>query len=132
MARILVVEDEEALCRAYRRVLEREGHSVYLYWSAEDALDEVEYAEPFDVALVDVNLPGMTGYDFVRRARRLDGFERTVVVLTSGLVDLVPPDLDREVAHVLDKPVDLERLLQVVDENTRPTLPPDAAPSSGA
>jgi CheY-like chemotaxis protein len=132
MARVLVIDDDEGVRRALRRLLERAGHEVALAADGEEALAEVAVAEPFDVALVDLNLPGMSGYDFLRRATLVDRFGRVAVVVTSGSADLVPADLAGAVALVLDKPVDLARLLLAIDDYTRPTLPPDAAPSSGA
>ena len=66
--RVLVVEDHPATSRFMVRVLERAGFEA---WAAADATEALRLlaSEPCDAALVDVRLPGMSGFDLVRRLR---------------------------------------------------------------
>lgn len=67
-ARILVVEDDERIRSSLRLVLEDEGHLVTEAASGEEALAVVN-RHPVVLALVDVMLPGMDGFELCRRLR---------------------------------------------------------------
>ncbi len=66
--RILVVEDDERIRASVRMVLEEEGHSVLEAASGEEGL-EVAQRVSADIALVDIMLPGMDGFELCRRLR---------------------------------------------------------------
>ncbi len=67
--RILVVEDEERLAGLIRQGLVEEGHAVDLAGAGEDALDWTAIAA-FDVIVLDVMLPGISGITVCQRLRR--------------------------------------------------------------
>jgi len=71
-ARVLVVDDEHALRRLLRLYLEREGYTVF---EADDGLDALAALRrgDIDLALVDVMLPELDGFELVRRIRRESG-----------------------------------------------------------
>jgi two-component system response regulator ResD len=75
-ARVLVVDDEYALRRLLRTYLEKEGFAVVEAENGLDALGLVRSGN-IDVALVDVMLPGLDGFEVVRRLRQ----ESTIPVI---------------------------------------------------
>ncbi len=79
--RVLVVEDERPLAAALRRSLESEGFSVVV---AENGVDGDWQAreQRFDVIVLDVMLPGMSGYDICRNVRARD--EATPIVFLTA------------------------------------------------
>ena len=81
MARILLVEDDAALVRGLVAILRSEGYSVD---SAHDGASALAMArdEPFAVILLDVNLPGMSGFE-VLRTLRARGCHAPVLLLTA-------------------------------------------------
>lgn len=86
--RILAVDDDPSALNALRQILTQKGYDVVTAPDAEAALELLDREEPVDLALLDVTLPGMSGYDLCRRIR---GEPRTqdvpVVFLTArGLV----------------------------------------------
>ncbi|MEO8511623.1 MAG: response regulator transcription factor [Chloroflexota bacterium] len=66
---ILIVEDEPAVARGVQVALEREGYSAVIVGTGEDAVSRFEEIAP-DLAVVDVRLPGIDGFEVVRRLRR--------------------------------------------------------------
>lgn len=66
---ILIVEDEPAVARGVQVALEREGYTAVIIGTGEDAVTRFEEIAP-DLAIVDVRLPGIDGFEVVRRLRR--------------------------------------------------------------
>ena len=104
--RILVVEDDELVADALRRGLIEAGFAVDRVASAEEADAALATCE-FDLAVVDIGLPGMDGLTLVRRLRR-GGSKLPVLILTArdGLADRVDA-LDLGADDFLAKPFEL-------------------------
>ena len=79
--RILTVEDDERIRAAVRLALEDEGWEVDESPNGEEALAAFRRA-PADVVLVDIMLPGMSGFDLCRNLRRFS--DVPIVVVTHG------------------------------------------------
>lgn len=112
--RVLVIDDDEALCAATRAVLERAGYVVSVASHAEQALDIVtRRAPPIDVVVADVVMPLVDGRELVERLRREQ--PDLGVVLTSGDLVAAPPDAHGDAEHeVLRKPFVVAALLERV------------------
>lgn len=63
--RILVIDDEEIICRTLVIALEKQGHEVYVVKSGNDALAITE-AEEFDLIVSDIRMPGRDGVEVVK------------------------------------------------------------------
>ena len=81
MSRILVVDDEPAIVTVVRERLEREGFAVQAVASGEEALAHLD-ADPADLVVLDVMLPGIDGFEVLRRLRG-SGCQVPVIVLTA-------------------------------------------------
>lgn len=68
---VLVVDDNGVNQRVLRRILERQGYTVRVASSGEEALATFS-ASPFDAVLLDVHMPGMDGYQTARALRELE------------------------------------------------------------
>src|SRR5687767_5820674 len=80
---ILVVDDEPLTLEAIRRLLLRAGHSVAAFASGAEALDWLGEHRP-DAILLDIVMPGLSGYEVCRRLRAVPRLRHTpVVFLTS-------------------------------------------------
>lgn len=82
MANVLIVEDNDVLNRAYKIMLEKNGHTVASVFNGQEALDKLKDFEP-DVILLDLMMPVMDGLAFLKKydAKQNDGVK--VVVLTN-------------------------------------------------
>jgi two-component system, NtrC family, nitrogen regulation response regulator NtrX len=107
---LLVVDDEKNIRRSLRMVLEPEGYTVLEAESAEEALKVLE-AEPVDLGIFDIRLPGMDGLTLLSRARDL--WRDLPVVMISGHADTsdVVDAVKRGATDFFSKPVDRERVL---------------------
>ncbi|MDO5628545.1 MAG: response regulator transcription factor [Mobilicoccus sp.] len=77
--RVLVVEDEPGMARALRKGLSAEGFGVEVATDGPAGLDMARFGE-FDAVLLDVMLPGMSGYDVVRTLRREENWVPVLMV----------------------------------------------------
>jgi PAS domain S-box-containing protein len=114
--RILVVDDNEDAADSLTMVLQLDGHEVACAYTAEDALVLAPKFRP-DVALLDVGLPRMDGYELAQRMRALPGFERVHLVALTGYGQ--PGDRERALAAGFDshlvKPAEYRTLQQIIE-----------------
>lgn len=116
---ILVVEDDEGLRPILARHLRRQGYDVSEAASAEEAMEALERGSRPALVVLDLNLPGVTGWDLLRTpAMRSAG--RPSVVITSA-VTVSPKRLaEFGIAGYLPKPFSLETLIQTVQRVMAP------------
>jgi two-component system alkaline phosphatase synthesis response regulator PhoP len=114
MPQILVVEDEEHLAYGIKFNLEAEGHAVTTASDGQAALARLAAVPPVDLVVLDLMLPGMSGYA-VCETIRARGSDVPVVMLTARtLVEDRIRGFDAGTDVYLQKPFDLEELLSVV------------------
>ena len=88
MSRILIVEDDERIRSSMRLALEDEGYTVDDVGSGEEAVARFE-AEPSEVVLIDLMLPGMDGFEACRALRRISTVPVIMVTARSDTHDVV-------------------------------------------
>jgi len=118
-AKILVVEDDRAISGSITRLLARDGYYVASRESAEDAMSLLAHDAHFDLALLDVNLPGRDGFTCCRMLRQ-SGWRRPVIMLTgrSGSADKVT-GLEVGADDYITKPFDPQELLARIRAHIR-------------
>lgn len=108
-ARVLVVEDQPEIRVSLQRLITRFGYTVRAAASAEEA-DQWLAAERYDVCLLDIELPRMTGLEFLDWAQRRDP-EMAVIMMTGlDLPEIAIQCIDHGARTYLVKPVDAEFL----------------------
>lgn len=107
--RIVLVEDNERLAKGIENSLRDQGHAVDWLSNGTDA-DRYLKAEGADIAIIDVTLPGLSGFDLVRALRKRGG-TIPVIMLTarSELVDRIE-GLDAGADDYLVKPFEMAEL----------------------
>ncbi|MEX2473465.1 MAG: response regulator [Gemmatimonadota bacterium] len=116
MAKILIIDDEDAVRSALARILARDGHEILQASNGAEAVDIVE-DEPVDLVFTDIFMPEMDGIEFVLWV--VERFpERPVVAMSGG--GAMPMDAALGDARalgafdVVEKPLDPERVRSVV------------------
>jgi DNA-binding response OmpR family regulator len=108
MAHILVVDDEDRVLEAIKAVLEEENHTLVAVNSGQQALRLLETTH-FDLAVLDIIMPEMTGLELIRRIRAIPQLVRMpILFLTarSRTLDTVE-GLDAGADDYLTKPFDI-------------------------
>lgn len=82
-AKILLIDDEEAVCEILKYNLEKEGYQVDCAYSAEEAL-EMDLMQ-YNLFIVDIMMGDMSGFDFAKRVRNVSSTERTPIIFCSAL-----------------------------------------------
>ncbi len=84
MLRVLLVEDDLQLAKIVKKILISKGFSVVLQDDGILALEEIK-KNPFEVYLIDINIPGINGLELVKYIRSLYGDEGFVVMITANI-----------------------------------------------
>ncbi len=88
MSRILIVEDDERIRSSMRLALEEEGYTVDGVGSGEEAVARFG-AEPYELVLIDLMLPGIDGFEACRTLRRMSTVPVIMVTARSDTHDVV-------------------------------------------
>lgn len=83
LQRILYVEDDEALARLLQKRMERQRFTVHIAHTAESGLRQME-EQPYDLILVDYNLPGMNGLEMLDHILAMKNPIPAIILTTSG------------------------------------------------
>ena len=82
--RVLLVEDDQVTATLLHHRLVRDGHEVVAFPDGSEALDWAE-RETFDIAVLDVKVPGMDGFELLARLRAIPRFADVPIIMLSGM-----------------------------------------------
>ncbi len=112
MSRVLVVEDEAHLAQGLQFNLQAEGHSVEVAPDGETALDQlVNKKERFDVVVLDVMLPGKSGFDVAALLREKKNYVPILMLTARGRPEDVLQGFASGADDYLPKPFELAILI---------------------
>jgi two-component system cell cycle response regulator CpdR len=125
---ILVAEDNEFTAKQYKTALEKKGHQVTLTKDGEECFDvyndEVKYSElfkkskqsPFDIVLLDQNMPRKTGIEVAKEILDLRGNQRIIFLSAYAQKILVDADnVKEDTIQILQKPFSLDFLVKKIE-----------------
>ncbi len=132
--KLLIVEDEEALARGLRFNFEHEGYEVLLAGDGERALQLFQETDPrCDLIILDLMLPGMSGYEICRKIRELDELVPILVLSARTLSEDKTMAFDCGTDQYMTKPFALPELLSrvrnLLDRHSR--IPGQNQPNNG-
>ena len=131
MATILIVDDDETNRVVLSKLLTHEGYQVVEAADGASAFEQVRTERP-DLALVDLLMPVMDGFEFVHKLRAEGGdmARLPVVFITAAFLPVEVTALARScgVSHVLPRPSTFEEVLRVTEEALRAAPPSADAP----
>jgi len=128
--RVLVAEDTPVNQKFILRLLDRWGHKTVLVDDGRKAVAEVSKAV-FDVVLMDVQMPEMDGLESAAAIRRMETGSNRHTPIIAMTAHAIKGDRERCLAAGMDeylsKPIDAEKLKQIIERLTAAHSPPEAA-----
>ena len=114
---ILVVDDEPFISEVLAMVLKNAGHTVKTESDGALALSTIEHGS-FDLVITDLSMPMMDGLTLAKEIKARNA-SQTVILLTGFIVaSTLPANVD----YILAKPVDVEKLLQLLASLGKPGI----------
>jgi DNA-binding response OmpR family regulator len=108
--RILIVEDEVLVARQIASALTEDGHDPMAVHDGEAALDAVKKT-PFDLVVLDIRLPGIDGFEVLRRLRAQHLASRVLLLTARGAIDDRVAGLQLGADDYLPKPFAMRELV---------------------
>lgn len=113
---VLVVEDDSAIRRLVRMVLEREGYRVEVAADGVEAVLKLGLAD-YDVIVLDLMMPNLDGFSFIDTITEADPERlRRIIVTSAASPAVIRERLTGTPFHMLPKPFDIHELAQRVRE----------------
>src|SRR5882724_5536492 len=111
---ILIIDDEPRMRDLLHRAITSWGHKASTARSGEEAL-RVMQAEPADIILLDLNLPAMSGLEFLERIRQTHPLSEVIILTGFGDLEAAKKAIHLDVVEFLTKPAHLGELEQALD-----------------
>ncbi len=128
MSKLLVIEDEEKIARFIELELSHEGYDVDKSFDGREGLEKIE-SGGYDLVILDIMLPSLSGIEVLRRARRTTDVPIILLTARDSVTDKVS-GLDMGASDYITKPFAIEELLARIRVILRGAKTP-AAPDSG-
>lgn len=122
-ARILIIEDEEKIARFVELELGYEGYATAKAFDGRTGLELAETGK-FDLVLLDIMLPQLSGMEVLRRIRRTSTVPVIMLTARDSVIDKVS-GLDRGASDYITKPFAIEELLARIRTALRKSMPQD-------
>jgi DNA-binding NtrC family response regulator len=114
-AKILIIDDERALCILYRALLTPEGHTVLIANNGQDGIKINEKENP-DIIFLDIRMSGMDGLETLRRIRKEDPDVIVIILTGSANPDVVSDAADLDVFQFKSKPISIVTIKNLIKE----------------
>src|SRR5437868_13530549 len=111
--RLLIVDDERAMCLALKGLLSKEGYQVEAVTSGEEALKQIETGS-FHVVITDLSMNGVGGMQVLEHARRVDPDLAVIMITAYGSEQIAGEAMKLGAADYVPKPFDNDELRIVV------------------
>jgi len=111
--KVLLVDDEEEFVETLAERMRNRGMEVATSTSGEDALDLID-EEPYDVVVLDLQMPGMDGLEALARIKRRQPDIQVVLLTGHATVNKGVEAMKRGALEFLEKPVDLKTLQEII------------------
>ena len=126
---LLVVEDDAALRVSLSHIFAAFGHRVRCAADGFSALSELRIDVP-DIILSDLNMPGMSGFEFLSVVRRRFPSIKVIAMSSAFAIDSIPPGVAADAFY--QKGSNLGHLLEIVEGMTTPEAPKSLKPAGTA
>jgi len=113
--KILIVDDEKHLRESAIRLLRRKGYDAEGAGSGVEALEKIG-KDSFDLLIVDIKMPGMSGLEMLRRAKEMNPEIMALIMTAYGTVETAIEALQLGALEFIRKPITIDNLTKVIDD----------------
>jgi len=113
--KVLLIDDEQTLLEYLSKRLLREEFTVKVTFSGEEAI-EVATNDNFDVAVVDLKMPGIDGVETQKRLHEIQPFLQCIVLTGHGSIETALESGQEDAFQYLLKPIDYEILVKTIKD----------------
>jgi len=117
-AKILIVDDDENIRKTMKAILEEENYSVDLATNGKEAI-QMTNEKMYNLALLDIRLPDIEGVELLQLLKEYVPRTRKIMVTGYPTIQNAVTAINKNADAYLLKPVDIEKLLQIVKEQLR-------------
>ncbi|MCP5468488.1 MAG: ammonium transporter [Deltaproteobacteria bacterium] len=123
--KVLLVEDNAINQKVMMEILKKNGHHVISSNNGQDALTQFEKNHPFDIILMDLQMPIMDGYTaskMIRESEKKYGEHSAIIALSADVLKGTREKcLDYEMDDYISKPIQIDALLEKIKEYSKAT-----------
>ena len=102
-ARILVVDDDRAMCQLLVDLLREDGYRVEVSYDGESAIEKHKTSR-FDLTITDLMMPKMKGIELIQRLREIDGGAPVLLITAFGTIESAVEAMRAGAFHYVTKP----------------------------
>jgi two-component system nitrogen regulation response regulator GlnG len=113
--RILVADDEESMRWVLSKALKRKGFSVDLAKDGDEALGMIQ-TTPYDLAILDIKMPGLSGLELLDRAREIKSDLLVVIMTAEASMKNAVEAMKRGAYDYITKPFDLDVIDAIIEK----------------
>lgn len=114
---ILIVDDDPGTCSTLKNILIKKGYEVSISNTGEDAI-KIVLEKPFDLIFIDMKLPTLNGLETFLALKKIN--PKIVAIMITAysqeMDELVQDAIDKNAYTCLNKPIDIEVMLELIDE----------------
>ncbi|MBN1315723.1 MAG: response regulator [Anaerolineales bacterium] len=113
--RVLIVDDQPGMLRTTAMVLNRKGYHVDIAQNGPAALEKIKQI-PFDVVLMDIKMPVMSGVDTYQYIKNIRPATAVIMMTAYAVEDLVSEAMEKGAFAVIYKPLDIDRTIGLIEK----------------
>jgi len=118
---ILLVDDEEVVCRGCQRIFEEEGYTVQMALSGKEGLEKA-HKERFDVIITDLKMPDMSGLDVIKDIKQNQPDVPVIMITGYASVQTAVEATKIGADDYIPKPFNPDEIIEAVENVTNKTL----------
>lgn len=119
--KVLVAEDSSVIQNLTKKILTAQNYQITIVKNGQQVLDKLT-AEPFDIILMDINMPVMDGMACAKQIRSLSDEQKArtpIIAITGNAMNYSLEDYQKVgINEFLQKPLDFDRLVELVRKHT--------------
>ncbi|MFO7613351.1 MAG: sigma-54 dependent transcriptional regulator [Bacteroidales bacterium] len=113
--KILIVDDEESVRYSFRKLYRRPEYQVFESGNGLEALSVIQKEKP-DLVLMDIEMPGLSGLEAIRRVKDMHPQLPVIIITAFGTTERVIAAMKYGAFEYLEKPFDVDRLREIISE----------------